>query len=414
MLDNELFDKISEYLCYMRKNTNPFGGLQIVLTGDFCQLEPVSGNYCFTSSIWNDLKLKTIYLHKLIRQDGDLKFQNMLTKLRYGKCSQKIYETLSSLSNTEFGDIKPTVLYPRNCDVDKINKLESEKLILSNAKRMKYEIEYPKTSKNKEKTLRWIKSLELPDFVEFSVGDQVVVTTNIDQDIGIVNGTRGIVVDVKSRCVIIKKINGMILDIKYHKSVYVDDKDVYINYIPLKLAYALSIHKSQGMTLDAVEIDIGPKIFAAGQAYTALSRAQSLSSIKIKNISKHSFIVNPSVIDFYKIIEDNLKITHEKYLNKKLNIIIYNILNHVNLDNSLDFIWDFIPEDETSILEFFDGYKIPKIELEFQDYSKLILTDITTFPNNLIHNIFTIKKYMINDIDNVTKLLIKYKIIEEN
>lgn len=69
--------------------------------------------------------------------------------------------------------------------------------------------------------------------------------------------------------------------------------------MPLKLAYALTIHKSQGMTLDAIEIDIGNDIFAAGQAYTALSRAQSLKSICIKSISKKSFITKDSVLEFY-------------------------------------------------------------------------------------------------------------------
>jgi ATP-dependent DNA helicase PIF1 len=413
MLDIELFDKISEYLCYMRKNKNPFGGLQIVLTGDFCQLEPVSGDYCFSSPIWSKLNLKTIYLHKLIRQDGDLVFQSMLKKLRYGKCSQKTYDILSALSTKDFGDIKPTILYPRNYDVDKINKLESEKLIASNAKRMKYELEYPKLSKNKEKTIRWIKSLDLPEVIEFSVGDQVVITANIDQDIGIVNGTRGVIVDVKSRCVIIKKINGNIIEIKYHKSICVEDKDVYVCYIPLKLAYALSIHRSQGMTLDAIEIDIGSKIFAAGQAYTALSRAQSLNSVKIKSISKKSFIVNPSVIEFYKKIENDAKISHEKYINKQLNIIIYNIANHINLDNSLDFLWEFIPEKEEELLAFFNGYKVDKIDLEFNDYSKLKLDD-NTYPNNLIKSVFKIKEYMIDIIDTVNDKLLEFKIIEDN
>ena len=85
-------------------------------------------------------------------------------------------------------------------------------------------------------------------------------------------------------------------------SISVDDNAVYISYLPVKLAYALTIHKSQGMTLDAIEIDIGDNIFAAGQAYTALSRAQSLSSICIKSISKKSFITKDSVLEFYNSI----------------------------------------------------------------------------------------------------------------
>lgn len=75
MLDKELLEKISAYLSLLRRNSSPFGGLQIVLTGDFCQLEPVNGEYCFLSDLWKTINLKTIYLHKLVRQDGDTEFQ---------------------------------------------------------------------------------------------------------------------------------------------------------------------------------------------------------------------------------------------------------------------------------------------------------------------------------------------------
>jgi len=390
MLDAELFDKISEYLKYLRKNNKPFGGLQLVLTGDFCQLEPVSGDYCFKASEWKDLKLKNIYLHKLIRQDGDVKFQNILSKLRYGKCSVKTFELLSSLTSKEFGDIKPTILYPRNFDVDKINKLESDKLIEAGAKKQEYLLEFPK-SKNKEKTQKWVKSLDIPDSVIFCVGDQVVVTANIDQDEGIVNGTRGVVLDVKARNVLIKRINGEQVFIKYHTSTNAEDSNMSVSYMPLKLAYALSIHKSQGMTLDAIEIDIGSKIFAAGQAYTAISRAKSLDSIKVKSISIKSFITNPEVITFYNDIEDEVKSNNDKFILKQLDKLIDNITNNIKLDETLDFIWDFIPEDDTELLEFFNNY----------DKSK---------NDDLMHNVYDIKKYMINEIELVRQKLKEFNI----
>ena len=79
--------------------------------------------------------------------------------------------------------------------------------------------------------------------------------------------------------------------------------------MPLKLAYALTIHKSQGMTLDAIEIDIGNNIFASGQAYTAISRAKDLSNIKITALSKDSFIIKNEVIHFYSHIDPKLKIS---------------------------------------------------------------------------------------------------------
>jgi ATP-dependent exoDNAse (exonuclease V) alpha subunit len=384
MLDKELFDKISDYLQIMRKNTKPFGGIQLVLTGDFCQLEPVSGDYCFKSENWDKLDLKIIYLHKLIRQDGDIDFQNILSKVRYGKCSDEIFEKLSSLKNKEFGEIKPTILYPRNFDVEKINKLESDKLIESGAKKETYKILYS-NSKYKDKTQRWIKSLDLPEAITICVGDQVVVTTNIDQELGIVNGTRGIVTDVKTTCVTIKKIDDELIKINYYKSINAEDTNLNISYMPLKLAYALSIHKSQGMTLDAIEIDIGSKIFAAGQAYTALSRAKNLDSIKIKNISKNSFIINPDVLQFYEQIEENMLI--DNIINK----LFDNIITHTNLDNSLDFVWEFIPEDKTDMLEFFDNYSLPKLSNNSDDYLKL-KNYLNKLKNYLINNELIIKK----------------------
>jgi ATP-dependent DNA helicase PIF1 len=411
MLDAELFDKISEYLKFVRKNSKPFGGLQLVLTGDFCQLEPVSGQYCFKASEWNELNLKTVYLHKLIRQDGDILFQNILSKVRYGKCTPKMFETLSSLKNKEFGEIKPTILYPRNVDVEKINKLESEKLILAGAKKQDYKLDYTK-SKNKEKTLRWIKSLDIPEIVTLCVGDQVVVTANINQDEGIVNGTRGIVLDVKNSSVLIKKINGEQIYIKYHTSSNAEDPSLSVSYMPLKLAYALSIHKSQGMTLDAVEIDIGSKIFAAGQAYTALSRAQSLASVKVKNISMSSFIINADVLEFYKNVEKEVKIKNNKFIVKQLNKLIHNILTNNDIDKSLDFIWDFIPEDDEELLTFFNEYLIDSIITASEDdretYENYTSKNINI--NNLIQNVYKIKKYLITDIELVRKKLREYNL----
>jgi ATP-dependent DNA helicase PIF1 len=299
MLDNNLFDKISEYLCFVRYNKNPFGGIQVVLTGDFCQLEPVAGDYCFKSDIWGKLNLNTIYLKKMIRQDGDTKFQKMLMKLRYGICSDKTFDILSELKDNKFTTITPTILYSKNYDVDKINNTEYQKLIKTGAETKTYEIQLPTIKKNKDKATTWFNALDMPEEIELCIGCQIVVLANIDQDNGIVNGTRGCIIELRNKSVIIKRVNGSLFEIEYHKNISIDDPDIFICYMPLKLAYALTIHKSQGMTLDAIEIDIGNDIFAAGQAYTALSRAQSLKSICIKSISKKSFITKDSVLEFY-------------------------------------------------------------------------------------------------------------------
>lgn len=303
MLDEQLFDKISEYLSLVRYNSEPFGGLQIVLTGDFCQLEPVSGDYCFKSKIWSKCNLHNIYLTKMIRQDGDVKFQKMLMKLRFGNCSDKTFERLSKLKNNQITNIKPTILYSKNYDVDKINNFEYKKLIDSGSNKKIYSLELPTVKKYLDKAITWLNTLDIPKEIELCVGCQIVILSNIDPSNGIVNGTRGCVVELKNKTIIIKRVDGSFYEIEYHKNISIDDNQVYISYLPVKLAYALTIHKSQGMTMDAIEIDIGDDIFAAGQAYTALSRAQSLKSICIKSISKKSFITKDSVLEFYNSLK---------------------------------------------------------------------------------------------------------------
>jgi hypothetical protein len=407
MLDLELFEKISEYLSYIRKNSKPFGGLQIILTGDFCQLEPVKGEFCFKSKVWDSLNLDIVYLHKLIRQDGDKDFQNILSKLRYGHCSERTYQKLLSLKNTTFGDVKPTKLYPRNVDVDKINKLEYEKLVSSGAEIKKYNIILPRLAKNKEKTEKWIKSLELSESVELCIGAQVILLANIDQESGLVNGTRGVIVQLKNKSIIIKRVSGVQHEISYYKTTNVEDESLSVQYMPLKLAYAMTHHKSQGMTLDAIEIDIGPKIFAAGQAYTALSRAKDLKSVKINAISKNSFIINKDVLEFYNKIENDLKDKNDKYIKSIINMVIYNLANHIELNNTLDFIWEFISGDDDETLDFFDEYNYEKLKLDYMEYEIKAEDDKI---NKLIKMVHNTKRYMLNDIDLVKDKLLEFEL----
>ena len=322
MLDSLLFEKISLLLCYIKSHSfkdaellnKPFGGIQVIFIGDFCQLAPVNGTYCFLSKLWKDANIKVILLEELVRQTGDVLFQQILQIIRRGRCTDNILKVLSLLKDTEFHDeIIPTKLYPKNVNVDKINEFEINKLKLAGNKTFLYNAE---ASKDNEKNGNIAKYN-----VELVENAQVMVTRNIDVSAGIVNGTRGIVKGLEEDCVVIKDTQGLLHTIQYYKDVLdnsgktvktvksgnvtkvtkvtkVADKS-YISHMPLKVSYALSIHKSQGMTIDAVEIDLGDNIFTCGQAYTALSRAKSLASIKIIEVSKQSFKMNPFVKEFY-------------------------------------------------------------------------------------------------------------------
>ena len=291
MMDDILFNKISEILCKIKGNKKPFGGIQIILVGDFCQLSPINNDYCFISPLWELSNLKTIELIELVRQKGDIEFQNILQEIRKGKCSKKTYNKLLELKHTSFdNDIVPTKLFPINKDVDNINTLEFKKLcknedsIIYNYK----SVPYSKTIKSELYDVALVKNA------------QIMITRNICIENGLINGTRGIIVNLTEKSVTIKDKNNQLHLIEYFNDMDQDYKLV-IKFMPIKLAYAMSTHKSQGSTIDAVEIDAGCNIFAYGQLYTALSRATSLSSIKIIDLHPDSFMTHPKVKKFYNL-----------------------------------------------------------------------------------------------------------------
>lgn len=299
MMNTDLLEKCSEILCTIKKSDKPFGGIQLIFIGDFYQLAPVDGDYCFLSPLWKQLNLCKIELIEYIRQKDDEEFIDILSKLRIGKITTKIFNRLKELHNTEFSnDILPTKLYPLNKNVDYINNTEFNKLYefkkKNNINNEKIIYQYNITTINNK-----IYKIE-PD-IKLIVGLQIIITRNIDIYSKLINGTRGIIIRLFPDYVVIKDIQGNIHNIKYHVDINDTNKNnkITITFMPIKLAYALSIHKSQGATLDSIEIDGSDNIFAAGQLYTALSRGRSLSSIRLLNLSTKSFITNKKVKEFY-------------------------------------------------------------------------------------------------------------------
>jgi len=295
MIDKELFEKISIILSIIKSNDKFFGNIQLILVGDFCQLAPVKGKYCFLADIWNKMNIKIVLLEKLIRHNEDLLFQQMLKILRKGKCTDNIIKVLNKLKDTEFENgIIPTKLYPINVNVDKINNIEIEKL---------------KAEGNISKTYKAVTSCDKEKegdkfTIELTLNAQIIVIRNINVEDSLVNGTRGIIKHLGEDFVIINDVKGNIHKIKYFTDTFnnvISSKSSYIIHMPIRICYALSIHKSQGMTIDALELDLGSNIFTCGQSYTALSRAKKLSSIKIIDIDKDSFRTNIDVKKFYKI-----------------------------------------------------------------------------------------------------------------
>jgi len=325
MMDSKLFEKISLYLSKIKNNNKPFGNIQLILIGDFCQLPPINGLYCFQSKLWNKIEMKKIELIKSMRHKDDILFQKILNKIRIGKISQNTYNILLNLTNTKFDNIIPTKLYCLNVDVNKINKNHFniqycinnnvnlfddllEKHILNNtiecypALNIENEINKEEFDINSVYTYNFSsnnKKIKKEDYtISLIKNAQVMITRNINIENGLVNGTRGYIVKLNPLYVIFCDINNKLHMIDYYRDENINDS-TFINFMPISLAYAMSVHKSQGSTLDAIEIDASSNNFAPGQLYTAISRAKNLNSIKLINLEKDAFIINTEVKKFY-------------------------------------------------------------------------------------------------------------------
>ena len=293
MLGLALFETINELFKNIKGNRFPFGGIQLILVGDPFQLSPVKDEYCFLSPQWDSLNITTCKLNTNMRTNQN-SFKELLDNLRFGICTESNYSLLHKMTKTEFeGDITPTRLFSMNRDSEEINSYELKRLIDTGAEKMTY----PILRKNKD-SQKYIDSIKLDESLELCVGAQVVVTRNINIEDGIVNGTRGVITQLTPSGIYIKRNSGVEINVCYffHKS---EDSSIEFEYLPIRLAWAISIHSSQGMTLDAIEIDLGKSVFACGQAYTGLSRGRNAESIKITKLSRTAFKTNKNIIDFY-------------------------------------------------------------------------------------------------------------------
>jgi ATP-dependent DNA helicase PIF1 len=314
MLSDALFTKISEYLSCIRQDAAPFGGLTVLLSGDFLQLPPVEGDFAFRSSEWQRLNPKIIQLTNVFRQADDANnsnglFREILARARIGKLTASDVTRLARCKHTTFPpDFQPTRLYPRRVTVAEINqKCYAELRAASPGAERIYETVYNHTGMK-----AWADKADIPPQVGLLPGAQVMVTWNLNPEAGIVNGTRGVVIECQPKQVVIKTLHNARVTIPLFR-VSADeeggpgaqDSPNFVQTMPLTLAYAITHHKSQGATLDVVEMDLGDAIFEYGQAYVALSRARSLDSVRITSLKKSSFAAHPEVLKFYGFLPES-------------------------------------------------------------------------------------------------------------
>ena len=285
MMSDKLFETVDEFLRLVRKCPRPFGGVQLVLVGDPFQLCPVDGTYCFASPTWARCDLVVHRLETNMRQRGDPIFKGILDRVRWGGCGPEDLAVLERLKETQFPEgIKPTRLYSKNVSVDAINLSELEDL---GAPVHEFETWAP-TPEAK----RFVSANRIPEKVRVCVGAQVMCTKNFPE-LGLANGSRGVITAVDPNWVSFKKVSGAVVRVPLYEPPL-----VAVRYMPLKLAWAVTIHSAQGLTIDALEVDLGRDIFAAGQAYTGLSRATSLASVRVVNVLPESFVASPLVKNF--------------------------------------------------------------------------------------------------------------------
>jgi ATP-dependent DNA helicase PIF1 len=315
MLTPELLEKLNDIAQALRRNSRPMGGIQCIFVGDFFQLPPVNKGpedtiFVFESPVWRQCVATTVELTQIVRQTDPV-FHTILNEARKGILSNESMKILQNRQGLKWKslEIRPTLLFSRKAAVDQVNAENFKKL---QGDRHTYKVKTTVSGDNiidiESTEVKFaIRKLDhdapyIPELT-LAVGAQVMLLTNMNQEQGLVNGSRGIVTDFGKTAEaypIVKFRNGMVLEIGPAEWACDDFETVKRQQVPLALAYAVTIHKSQGTTLDCALIDIGSSTFECGQAYVALSRVKSLDSLYIWELEKNAFITHDKVHEFYE------------------------------------------------------------------------------------------------------------------
>ncbi|OQR75204.1 ATP-dependent DNA helicase PIF1-like [Tropilaelaps mercedesae] len=303
LLDGAYFEKLEAVARSVLNSDKPFGGIQVILSGDFLQLPPVSKTgqkkFVFQTKCWDEV-IGRIYELKEVHRQKDHQFVSILQEIRWGRCSDTSSKVLTdTVLNTVDGDgILATKLSTHNIDVDAVNQ--------EFFRRLSGEVKIFKATDSVEGMKVFLDNhLPVQSVIRLKVGTQVMLVKNTKVAQGLANGSRGVVVGFdKSGLPIVKFKKGLTTAVGPEKWTIkgAGGASFSRNQIPLKLAWAMSIHKSQGLTLDAVEISLA-KVFECGQAYVALSRASTLQGLKVLDFSASAVRADPRVIEFYKRIK---------------------------------------------------------------------------------------------------------------
>jgi ATP-dependent DNA helicase PIF1 len=321
MMSRKIFDVLNELGQYARLNSKPFGRIQVIASGDFYQLPPVGNTdephttqYCFESPQWNTVFPVQIELTHIFRQEDPV-YRKMLNQIRTGVVSRRtlrILESCKTKNKSTLGEFTPTKMLPIRRRVDMINFDEMRKLGDVESQVFKMKRSYA-NNKDRDEVLKMEKSLMCNEMIELKIGCQVMCIINLDleSEKQICNGSQGIIRDFVGNNVKVEFYNGRTALIGAHAWKSEKSETATITQLPLILSWAITIHKSQGATLDVIEVDIGSGIFEVGQTYVALSRVKSLKGLYLMDFSPTSIRVSKRVQQFYRALEENRQLRLE-------------------------------------------------------------------------------------------------------
>lgn len=311
MLHDYNLDMINKAMKIVRKSDQPFGGLQVILCGDFFQLPPVSrngdGRFVTNAPAFKELNLAFCYLEEQHRAE-DMELTDILNSMRSGTLKMKHLRLLQSrIGKKPNGPI--TKLYTLNRDVEQENEAQLA--------RLKGDTHYflrTSKAKNRLELNRLQENVLAPEILKLKVG-ALVMTVKNDPMRRWVNGSIGTVTSFNTGGLpVVQFQNGGVYTIAPEEWEHTSG-GASLSQIPLRLAYAITVHKSQGMTLDSAEIDLS-KAFVGGMGYVALSRVRSLHTLYLLGINRRTFKVSREAQIIDKVFRERTQQLLERTLDK--------------------------------------------------------------------------------------------------
>jgi ATP-dependent DNA helicase PIF1 len=330
----------------IRKCNKPMGGIQVLLVGDFFQLPPVNCSldttkkYVFQHPVWNEIIDENIVLDTIHRQN-ERQLIDILNNIRIGNVDKRVRKYLNQLRvDTEnpienlddFPHLKSLKRENNEINLTKLRDLKSIETVYNGRIFDKKNNRIEKSNSN----YYWPKSINFEEELKVKIGAIVMVCYNVNITGGIVNGSIGKIVDFQEGYPVVELENGRLYKAEPVKTTF---DNIIIEQVPLKLAWSLTIHKSQGATMDSIEVDAGSGIFECGQTYVALSRVKSLEGLYLSAFDVTRIKVNRKVQEFYENMRKMKKERDEKdelnnQMIQELNMSSYEYKSDESKENS--------------------------------------------------------------------------------